>query len=302
MRVLVSMICMAAALLLIAASMLMNWIFWTGQGADASMARGMGAVSIGIDGFKVSLPLVIAWAWDQRIRAGYVIGTFFFCGCLIFSFGSALGFANSSRGAVSAGREAVSLRYAAAEKELKDVDGRVAALGALRPKAVVEEAIAKVKQDRRWSSSNECKAATVETSLAFCRSLGDLRIELASSVESERLRQRSSSLKTEIDHLLDAGARRETDSQAAILARLTGLRLDRVQTSIVVLFALLVELGAAFGLFLATLPLRGRLWFAAVARPARPAFEILPPAKLRAKSEQRPTRFVRAADGQLMIE
>ena len=223
------------------------------------MARGMGAVSIGVDVFKAWLPLVSAWAWADRLRLGYVIGALFFCGCLIFSFGSALGFANSSRGAVSASREAVSDRYAAAEKELKDVDGRVAALGVLRPKAVVEEAIAKVKQDRRWSSSNECKAATVETSLAFCRSLGDLRIELAAAVESERLRDRSSSLKTGIDHLRTAGAPgAKTDPQAAILARLTGLRLDQVQTSIVVLFALLVELGAAFGLFLAMLPLRGR--------------------------------------------
>lgn len=267
------------------------------------MARGMGAVSIGVDVFKAWLPLVIAWAWADRFRLGYVIGALFFCGCLIFSFGSALGFANSSRGAVSASREAVSDRYAAAEKELKDVDGRVAALGVLRPKAVVEEAIAKVKQDRRWSSSNECKAATVETSLAFCRSLGDLRIELAAAVESERLRDRSSSLKTGIDHLRTAGARRETDPQAAILARLTGLRLDQVQTSIVVLFALLVELGAAFGLFLAMLPLRGRRWSATVARPYRPLPEILPPAKLRLKGGQGgPTRFVRAADGQLMIE
>ena len=302
MRVLVSAICTAGALLLIAASMLMNWLFWTGQGADTSMARMLGFVSIGIDGFKASLPLVIAWAWDQRIRVGYMIGTFFFCGCLIFSFCSALGFASSSRGAVSAGREAVSDRYAAAEKELKDVDGRIAALGAIRPKAVVEEAIAKVKQDRRWSSSGECKDATVETSLAFCRSLGDLRIELASAVESERLRERSSSLKAEKDDLLSAGARLETDPQAAILARLSGVGLDRVQTWIVVLFALLVELGAAFGLFLAMLPLRGRRSSAQFGGPHRPSPQILPPAKLWPKSEQGPRRFVRGAGGQLMIE
>ena len=71
MREFVSAICVAGALLLIAASMMMNWSFWTGQGADASNARVFGAVSLGIDGFKATLPLVIFWASgpDQRRRS-----------------------------------------------------------------------------------------------------------------------------------------------------------------------------------------------------------------------------------------
>jgi hypothetical protein len=89
MRGLISGICVAGALLLTAASMFMNWSFWTGQGGDASSSQVLGAVSIGIDVFKATLPLVIAWAWPARLRLGCIIGIMFFGGCLAFSLFSA---------------------------------------------------------------------------------------------------------------------------------------------------------------------------------------------------------------------
>src|SRR5580700_9333498 len=87
MRALISAICVAGALLLTAASMFMNWSFWAGQGgADASAAQVLGAVSIGIDVFKASLPLVIAWAWSARLRLGCVV-----LFAALVEFGSAFG-------------------------------------------------------------------------------------------------------------------------------------------------------------------------------------------------------------------
>ena len=68
MRLLISAVCLGGALLLIAASMLMNWSFWTWQGTDALNGRIFGTVSLGIDVFKCTLPLVIAWAWAQHFR------------------------------------------------------------------------------------------------------------------------------------------------------------------------------------------------------------------------------------------
>ena len=261
---------MPGALLLTAASMFMNWSFWTGQGGDASSSQVLGAVSIGIDVFKASLPLVIAWAWSARLRLGCIIGIMFFTGCLAFSLFSAIGFAASSRGAVTGSREAVSLRYQAAERELREIKERMASLGAIRPRAVIEAAIARARQDRLWSSSNECRDATLEASRAYCRGVGDLRIELAAAVESERLQDRGAVAQGRGRHssLLRERATIRI-SKPGCLARLTGFRLERVQTSIVVLFAALVEFGSAFGLFLALLPMRGfpRLAPIAQARP-----------------------------------
>lgn len=302
MRWLISAIGVAGALLLIAASMTMNWSFWTEQGANAPTANILGAVSIGIDVFKAILPLVVAWAWNERYRLGWMIGTVFLCGCLAFSFFSAIGFAASSRGVVTGDREADAHRLAVIERELGEVEARKAMLGVVRPRTVVEEAIATAKQDRRWSSSKECTDATLEPSRVFCVGLGQLRTELASASEFERLGERAAVLKVEIDKLVSAGARREPDSQAGTLARMSGLAVERVQGGIVVLLAVLVEAGAAFGLLLATLPLRGRRKGqrdqGSGRRPNRPP----PPSRPSGPARRaKPTRLVRTENG-LMIE
>jgi hypothetical protein len=171
---LISGICVLGALLLTAASMFMNWSFWTGQGPETSAAQVLGAVSIGIDVFKASLPLVIAWAWSARLRLGTVIGIIFFCGCLAFSVCSAIGFAASSRGALTGSREAISLRYQSAIQEQDQLKRKVESLGTIRPRAVIEAAIARAKQGRQRSSSNECSNAATEVSRGFCRSFADL--------------------------------------------------------------------------------------------------------------------------------
>lgn len=300
MRRLVATLGIFGALLLIAASMLMNWTFWTGQGADKQTSQVLGAVSIGIDVFKALLPLIIAWAWSSRSRLGALIGSAFFVGCLAFSFFSAMGFAASSRAAVTGGREAITLRYAAVGHELKDAKERMAPIKSGRPQTVLEEALTKAKQDRRWPSSKECTDATVEPSRQFCKEVADLRIELAGVVEAERLRDRIATLTAEIDRLVEAGARMEQDPQAGVLARISGLRIESVQTSLVVLLALLVEFGAAFGLFLALLPLRGGPLpnqSLTAARKLQPK-----PAMIASAAPPRPKRFVRSAGGQLMIE
>jgi hypothetical protein len=48
MRVVISVLCFVAALLLTGASMAMNLSFWSGQGVDAGTARLFGAVSIAV--------------------------------------------------------------------------------------------------------------------------------------------------------------------------------------------------------------------------------------------------------------
>ena len=142
----------------------------------------------------------------------------------------------------------------------------------------------------------------MEASRAFCRGLGDLRVELAAAVESERLQERGTSLKGEIDSLLGAGARNDQDQQAGLLARLTGFGVERVQTSIVVLFAVLVEFGSAFGLFLALLPMRGLPRLAPITPERQHTTEMAAAFALRPLRRDRPTRFARTADGRLMIE
>ena len=301
MRWVVSVLCVVGALLLIAASMVMNFTYWSGQGADAQSAHTLGAVSIGIDIFKGTLPLIIGWALRERLRRAAGIATVFMCGCVVFSFVSALGFAATSRGAVTANHEASSARLAGLNSELQTLQTGIAKLNAPRPKSVIDEAIAKAKQDRRWDSSKQCTDPTVEPSRSFCKDFGDLKIELASAIEADALSKRLQAVQTEINQLTVAGARQVKDIQAGLLARITGQGIDSVQTALVLLVAIVVEFGAAFGLFLAVLPFQRRDH-----RGSNNGSTIMLPLKPTAvhavRRLQGPTKFVRGPDGGLMIE
>ena len=141
----------------------------------------------------------------------------------------ALGFAATVRNASTGDREAVAQRHANTSRELLDIHHRLGRMNPVRPRAVIEEDIAKTQQDRRWSSSNACRDASIESSHAYCRMLGDLRVELASAAETDALRLRATQLRADLDRQNAGGALLETDPQAGLLARVTGVSLGRVQ-------------------------------------------------------------------------
>ena len=165
---------------------------------------------------------------------------------------------------------------------------------------MINAAIERAKQDKHWSTSHECNEATTDLSRGFCANLGDLRVELASSLDRERLETQRTELSGNIGALMQAGANLDSDLQAGILSKLFGLQLPRVQNGLIVLVALVVELSAAFGLYLALLPLRttGGNVVKTTALDRKDGIKRLVSARLASK----PTRFIRRPDGQLMIE
>lgn len=295
-------VCSVGALLLIAMSMAMNWTFWRGQGADATQGLIFASVSVSIDLFKSCLPLIAERARHARHWLGMAVAIILFIGCLGFSLLSAMGYASLARGMVTGGREALGVQYRAARADLVHQQARLAALGDTRPQAVVDEALARAKQDRRWSSSNGCTAATAEASLVYCREIGALKVELASAEDADRIRARVTTLETEIATLLRAGAQLQSDTQAGFIASVSGIGIENVQSSITLFFAVLVELLAAFGLYVAQLARR-----VDERRQPRQARKPLIDGDIVNVSEQAgfsrpPSRFVRAPDGRLMIE
>lgn len=243
-----------AALVFVVASAAMNWTFMKGQGATVEEGHILGAVSVAVSILNALLPLFMAHAWVNGRRAFVAFAAPVFVVFLCFSLLAALGFAAANRGLVTGGRETITVRHSAAVGEAGEVEARLKAVPLHRPAAVVEEALRGVRQDKRWQSSKECEDATAQTSREFCKTFFDLRAELAAAVEASRLQVRLETLRGEVRRLLDAGAGREKDPQAAMLAVLSFGRLDvsGAQMALIVFVAVLVELGAAFGLYLAT--------------------------------------------------
>jgi hypothetical protein len=252
MRYGISALAILAALCLMGASGLMNFLFWLTQGQTEREANILGSVSVAFDIFKAVLPVFIAWAWQKRKRAYVLTGSVVFALFFVFSFMSALGFAAGNRGFVSGGRESLGLRLEAASSELAGARLRLQDFRRQRPPSVIEAEIKELQQDRFWRGSQSCVAPSGGEARDFCKSYFAKRTELAASIEADRLAKRISELAAEVAALKGQGAGEDKDPQARMLALLSGLAPDTAQKVLIVSFAFLVELGAAFGLFLAT--------------------------------------------------
>ena len=252
MRQVTSALAVLAALCLMTASGAMNFLFWLTQGHTDRESDILGSVSVAFDIFKSLLPIFIAWAWAHRKRAYVFVGSALFVLFFCFSFLSALGFAAGNRGVVSGGRESLALGLETAASELESSKTRLKELGKTRPQTVIEAEIKGMKQDKFWQGSTHCTAASGYLAQAFCKSFSAKQTELAAAVEADRLMKRVGELAGQIQSLKSRGAGEDKDPQASMLAALSGMQPDTAQKALIVSFAFLVELGAAFGLFLAT--------------------------------------------------
>jgi hypothetical protein len=251
MRYFLSGVALLASGVFIAACCAMNWFFWIDQGRTALQGQLLGLISIAVDLFVCVIPffvgravqnkrMVYAWSW----RALFTI---FF----IFSFISALGFAASNRSVKSEGREAINRRLADAEAQLQEREHSRPKIAGHRPSGVVQALIEKVQQDKRYQGSQRCAVPWPEAR-KFCQDVADLKVELANAQEDDRLAADVRRLKQDIVTLAQSGGGQPRDAQAALMATLTGFKEHTAENILSVAVALLVELGAAFGLYLAT--------------------------------------------------
>jgi hypothetical protein len=251
MRYLISGAGLIGAVVLMAASGSMNVMFWLNQGQSAREADILASVSVAFDIFKSVLPFCIAWAWAGGKRgyvtAGSALFVLFFC----FSLMSAIGFAAGNRNAVTGGREAQALRLEASESALQQAKSELKGLPAHRFVAVIDEELKGMRLDRFWTGSQNCTQPSGGVAIAFCRRYADRMTEKAAAVTSDGLGIRIAELTQQIERLKEQGAGQGGDVQIALVAAVSGLDNDRAKTAIIVFVAVLVELGAAFGLFLA---------------------------------------------------
>ncbi len=256
MRFLVAVVSAGAALTLIAASGLMNWVFMTSLGKSEFEQHILGAVSLAVSAFLALLPTLLLWASRERRPLYIILGVPVFLAFAAFSFSSAVGFAAKNRGSISENRALATARLAGLKQDIEGAETKLKAFPPSRPFAVLQESLRGLEQDRRWQSSKACEAATADASRSFCKGYFELKAEAARASEAARIDERIAELKNESRSLEEQGAGREADNQAAVLARLLGLPATKVERALMLFLAVLVETGAALGLFFATGHLR----------------------------------------------
>ena len=261
MRFLVVVASVGAALTFVVASCLMNWVFMTSLGRNGLERQILGAVSIAVSVFIALFPTLLVWARRERRMLYLVLGVPVFVGFAAFSLSSAVGFAAGTRGSLSEDRAGAKARLDEVRQEITEAEAKRTALGSSRPLAVLQDSLRGLEQDVHWQSSKGCEDATIDASRLFCKSYFDVKAEAARASEAGQLDERLNQLKSESGRLEAKGAGREDDDQAAVLARLLGLQATEVERGLTFSLAVLVEVGAAIGLYFATGPVR----------PGRPA-------------------------------
>lgn len=235
-----------------AVSAAMNYLFLSSLGKTPLEGQVLGAASAAADVLKALLPFLIARSWAEKRIVAAVSGTLAFLFFAGFSLLSAIGFAADNRGTLVDGREGISQEYNRVQQSLDEAKARRSILPDHRPAAVVAEEIAAHRQNRRWNATKECTNATEGESRAFCAEYFRLRIEMASAQESERLSSQIATLQAESATLRVNGAGQDSDPQTSLLSRITGQKPEPVRLALTIAVALLVEIGASLGLFLAS--------------------------------------------------
>jgi len=116
---------------------------------------------------------------------------------------------------------------------------------------VIEEELKGMRKDRFWNGSQNCNEPSGGEARNFCKKYADRQTELAAAAAAEKLNGRITQLSREVEGLKALGAGQGKDPQLLIVSTLSGLDIEGAKSAIAVFVAVLVELGAAFGLFLA---------------------------------------------------
>src|SRR6185312_6254118 len=108
-----------------------------------------------------------------------------------------------------------------------------------------------IKAQRHWIHTRECTEVSGKSARDFCQQFHKLNAELASAQQSQKLESRIAEIGAKLSKTAGGTVMAEADPQASVLAKITGLEVDTVQTALTIFVALLIEIGSAFGMYVA---------------------------------------------------
>jgi hypothetical protein len=269
----------AAVLLIVSAAM--NWRFGYTLGKSDFESQLYGAASAAADCFKALLPFFIFAALRNRSYSQALGGALLMAVCFSYSLTSSLGFAALNRADTTGSRVLKAETHQDLRTELDRARETLKTLPAHRPLGTVNGEIDAFRQNSRWLASGECTNATSGKSMTYCEGFYKLKAELAIADQADKLEVKVTQLRSRLGELDSVSVAKATDPQSQVLAGLTGRSTEEIQTSLTVLIALLVELGASLGFYTAfsywrIFDVKG-LPVPAPVRVAMPAFAPPPP-------------------------
>jgi len=245
-----------AAGVLLAVSCAMNYRFGFSLGRTEFDGQIYGAASAAADCMKALVPFFFFAAVRNRVWSQAAASALVWAVVMAYSLTSALGHAALNRLDTAGQRAADAQTYKDHRADLARAKEQLSWVPQARPAQAVQAEIDTLKNERRWTMSSGCTDVTTSKSRTFCEQYNTLTAEFASAEQRVALEQRIAAIQAKLAKAEGATVMSEADPQAAVLAKLAGavapsIKLEDVQTALTVFIALLLEVGSAFGMFIA---------------------------------------------------
>ena len=245
-----------AAGVLLAVSAAMNWRFGFSLGRTELDGQIYGAASAAADCMKALVPFFFFAAIRNRMWSQAAASALVWVVVTAYSLTSALGHAALNRFDTAGHRAATVAAYKDHRADLARAEEQLTWIPQHRPAQTVQAEINSLKSDRAWVWTKECTEVTGSKGRTYCQNYHALAAELASAEQSIALEARVADIQAKIGEQNGATVMSEADPQAAVLAKLAALiapnvKVEDVQTALTVFIALLLEVGSAFGMYIA---------------------------------------------------
>ena len=241
-----------AAAVLLAVSAAMNYRFGFSLGKTAGDGHIYGLASAAADCFKALVPFFFFAAVRSRMWSQAAAAALVWTVVTGYSMTSALGHAALNRLDTTGQRAVVAATYKDLRADAKRAQDQLAWIPAHRPAETVASELNVLKAQRAWTVTRECTEVTGRSNRDFCQQYHKLSAELASGQQAQKLESRIAELGAKMAKTTTgATVMAEADPQASVLAKLSGLELDTVQTALTLFVALLIEVGSGFGMYVA---------------------------------------------------
>lgn len=241
-----------AAGVLLAVSAAMNWRFGQSLGKTELDGFILGSASAAADCFKALVPFFFFAAVRNRMWSQAAASALVWVVVTGYSLTSALGHAALNRLDTAGQRATQTQSHQDLRNDLERARSQLSWIPQHRPAATVQSEIDGLKLRREWSWSAECTDIKGKQTRDFCTSFQTLTAEHASAQQAAALEARIAEIQAKLADVKGHGSvLTEADPQATILAKLTGFQMETVQTALVVLVAVLLEIGSGLGLYVA---------------------------------------------------
>ena len=240
-----------AAGILLVVSAAMNYRFGFSLGKTAMDGQIYGLASAAADCFKALVPFFLFAAIRNRMWSQAAAAAVVWTVVTGYSMTSALGHAALNRLDTTGQRAIEANTYKDMRAEAKRAQDQLAWIPQHRPVQTVQADISGLKDQRLWKSTDGCADVTGKATRDFCQQFHRLSAELGSAQQAEKLGARVAELNGKLAAVSGGTVMAEADPQASVLAKLTGLDIASVQTALTIFVALLIEIGSAFGMYVA---------------------------------------------------